>query len=153
MLYEVITNSAEVYRLGLTKRFNNNKGKISFLFKRSKAHWLSEVAVSKFEGNGKVSEIDGLRMGRDSYTLNTGRIRLLDARSGDYYFTNFGSNGDESTSSAFYVFGDLNFKNNWKLDYTLNYRRSVTATSFVAYTGVITSYSIHYTKLYDTSRP
>ena len=129
-------NSAEVYRVGLTKRFNNNKGKISFLFKRSKAHWLSEQAVSRFKGNGEVEEIDGLRMGRDSYTLNTGRIRLLDAKSGDYYFTHFGSDDDENASSAFYVFGDLNFKNNWKLDYTLNYRYSETATSFVAYTGV-----------------
>ncbi len=47
-------NRAEVYRLGLTKRFNNNKGKVTFLFKKSKANWFTDQAVSIFKGNGEI---------------------------------------------------------------------------------------------------
>lgn len=130
-------NTAEVYRFGLTKRFNNNKGKVSFLFKRSKAHWFTDQAVSRFKGNGEVEEIEGLRMGRDSYALNTGTLRLLDSKSGAYYNTHIGTNDDENISNAFYVFGDLNLKNNWKLDYTLNYRYTETSIAYLAYTGVV----------------
>jgi hypothetical protein len=67
--------TTSLYRIGLTKRFDN--GKISFLYKYSNAISISDNAISIYNKGGEVDEIHGLRMGRDSYVLNSGRVRLL----------------------------------------------------------------------------
>ncbi|MFV0592008.1 MAG: hypothetical protein ACK5M7_11540 [Draconibacterium sp.] len=113
---------ASLYRVGLTKRFKDNKGKISFLYKYSNASAIPDRAVSIYNEGGEVDEIPGLRMGRDSYVLNSGRIRLLDNKTGEYYFFNMASEQADNVAHSFFVVGDYKLKNNWNLDYTLNYK-------------------------------
>jgi hypothetical protein len=125
-----------LYRLGLTKRFKNNKGKISFLYKYSKAAAFTDYAISVFQKGGEVKELDNIRMGKDSYVLNTGRVRFLDALSGNYYYADLGTDDLASEAHAFYIVGDNKLKNNWTLDYTLNYRYAETSPFALNYQAI-----------------
>lgn len=129
-------STASLYRIGLTKRFNNNKGKISFLYKYSNASNINDMAISIYNKGGKVDEMPGIRMGRDSYVLNSGRIRLLDAKSGEYYSFNMASDQIDNVANAFYIVGDYKLKNSWKLDYTLNYKYAEAAPFNLNYQGI-----------------
>ena len=126
--------TTSLYRIGLTKRFNN--GKISFLYKYSNAISISDNAISIYNKGGKVDEIPGIRMGRDSYVLNSGRVRLLDNKTGEYYFMDMASDDAANIAHAFYVVGDYNLKNKWKLDYTLNYKYAEAAPVAMNYQGI-----------------
>lgn len=61
---------AQFYTAGLTRLFNNDRGRFSVFYKYNVTHpltTLANYAPFTYDGDGKVSELNGFRMGRDSY--------------------------------------------------------------------------------------
>ena len=77
---------AQFYTAGLTHLYNNEKSKFSIYYKYNNVHPLTAAAnyaPFTYDGDGEVSEIDGFRMGRDSYLPVDGMIQFRDVRTGE----------------------------------------------------------------------
>ena len=60
----------EIYHAGLTRLFNNGRGKISLLYKHSRSENPASYANAApfiYVGDGSVKEIDGFKLGTNSY--------------------------------------------------------------------------------------
>lgn len=106
-------DETKILRLGLTKFFSGNHGQINFLYKFSDSFTQSDFAVFKYERDGKVSELDGFKIGRDSYTLNSGKIQLLDMTNGQYYWSETNGNHSKVTAHNIDINGNYLFNNGW----------------------------------------
>ena len=76
---------AQFYTAGLTHLLNQEKSKFSVYYKYTAVHPLTAAAnyaPFTYDGDGKVSEIEGFRMGRDSYLPVDGMIQFRDVRTG-----------------------------------------------------------------------
>ncbi|WP_316832485.1 hypothetical protein [Pedobacter aquatilis] len=118
------SDKTQIYRAGLTKRFNNNKGEISFLYKYAKSISLTNYAVFQYKENGQVQELDNFRIGRDSYIINDGILKFKDIQTGQYSYKNEGNNDAASTSHSFDVLGNYQLKNDWKFNFSTRFRRA-----------------------------
>lgn len=79
------TDRTQMYRAGLTYAFNNNKGKLSLLYKYANLRPLATAAMYApfvYDGNGKVSELPGFKLGRDSYLPTDGTMEYMDVHTG-----------------------------------------------------------------------
>lgn len=110
-------DETKIMRLGLTKFFTGNHGQINFLYKYSDSFTQSDYAVFRYEEGGKVSEIDGFKIGRDSYTLNTGKIRLLDISTGEYYWSETDGSHSKVTAHNIDINGNYLFNNAWNFKF------------------------------------
>ncbi len=107
----------QIYRFGVTKRFDNNKGEISVLYKYAKSASLSNYAVFKYKEGGKVEEIDGFKIGRDAYILNTGMYKFKNLKTGEYMWADMGGKDNESFSHVVDVLGNYKLNNDWNLKF------------------------------------
>lgn len=108
----------KIFRVGLTKYFNNNRGVINFLFKYSDSRNIHDYAYFRYEKGGNVTEMDNFKIGRDSYILRSGKVRFKDIISGEYYWSDIDSYNAKSVSNNFSVFGKYLLKNNWDLNFS-----------------------------------
>lgn len=77
---------AQFYTAGLTHLFNNDRGRISVFYKYNVTHPLTALAnyaPFTYDGDGKVSELKGFRMGRDSYLPVDGMMQYRDVKTGE----------------------------------------------------------------------
>lgn len=77
---------AQFYTAGLTHLFNNDRGRISVFYKYNITHPLTALAnyaPFTYDGDGKVSELKGFRMGRDSYLPVDGMMQYRDVKTGE----------------------------------------------------------------------
>lgn len=77
---------AQFYTAGLTRLFNNDRGRFSVFYKYNVTHPLTALAnyaPFTYDGNGKVSELKGFRMGRDSYLPVDGMMQYRDVKTGE----------------------------------------------------------------------
>ena len=77
---------AQFYTAGLTHLFNNDRGRISVFYKYNVTHPLTSLAnyaPFTYDGDGKVSELKGFRMGRDSYLPVDGMMQYRDVKTGE----------------------------------------------------------------------
>ncbi|QZT36079.1 hypothetical protein K5X82_12390 [Halosquirtibacter xylanolyticus] len=75
----------QIYKFGLTKLFNNNKGHLSFIYHYSKSKPVANAAAEAsfiYKGDGEVEEIPGLSLGTTSYLSSDGKIEYVDVRNG-----------------------------------------------------------------------
>lgn len=80
------TDRTQMYRAGLTYAFDDNKGKISVLYKYANLRPLTSAASYApfvYDGNGKVSELAGFKLGRDSYLPTDGTMEYMEVLSGE----------------------------------------------------------------------
>lgn len=117
-------DKTQIYRGGLTKRFNQNKGEISFLYKYAKSISLTNYAVFQYKENGQVQELDNFRIGRDSYIINDGVLKFKDVQTGQYAYKNLAGNEAASTSHSFDVLGDYKLRNDWNFNFSTRFRRA-----------------------------
>ena len=82
---------AQFYTAGLTRLFNNDRGRFSVFYKYNVTHPLTALAnyaPFTYDGDGKVSELKGFRMGRDSYLPVDGMMQYRDVKTGELVTNN-----------------------------------------------------------------
>jgi len=122
------SDKTQIYRAGLTKRFKKDKGEISFLYKYAKSISLTNYAVFQYKENGQVQELDNFRIGRDSYIINDGTVKVKDILTGEFSYKNLGNNDAASTSQSFDVLGNYKLGNGWKFNFSTRFRYAEATT-------------------------
>jgi hypothetical protein len=120
-------DNTQIHRLGITKRLGT-KGEISLLYKYARSASFSNYGPFFYKKDGKISELDNFRLGRDSYLPSDGIVRVKELF-GDKYHTKDLSSADAFTDShTLDLLGNYQFDNNLKLKYVFRYHnaRSVT---------------------------
>ncbi len=82
---------AQFYTAGITHLFNQDKGRFSVFYKYNVTHPLTtsaNYAPFTYDGDGKVSEVKGFRMGRDSYLPVDGMMQYRDVKTGELVTNN-----------------------------------------------------------------
>ncbi len=82
---------AQFYTAGITHLFNQDKGRFSVFYKYNVTHPLTtsaNYAPFTYDGDGKVSEVKGFRMGRDSYLPVDGMMQYCDVKTGELVTNN-----------------------------------------------------------------
>lgn len=104
---------AQFYTAGLTRLFNNDRGRFSVFYKYNVTHpltTLANYAPFTYDGNGKVSELNGFRMGRDSYLPVDGTMQYRDVKTGELVTNNLydiiKTRTHEATALLDYDFGN-----------------------------------------------
>lgn len=105
------TDRAQMYRGGLTYMFDENKGKISAMYKYANVHSLvaaASYAPFVYDGNGKISELPGFKLGRDSYLPTDGTMEYMDVYTGEKKISRLYDMGlNKSNEIALYFDYDL----------------------------------------------
>lgn len=104
---------AQFYTIGLTHLFSNDRGRVSVFYKYNITHpltTLANYAPFTYDGDGKVSELKGFRMGRDSYLPVDGMMQYRDVKTGKLVNNNLydiiKSHTHEATALLDYDFGN-----------------------------------------------
>ncbi len=116
------SDRTQIYRAGLTKKFNNGKGQISFLYKYANSASLTNYAVFRYKEGGKVEEYNDFKIGRDSYIVNDGIMKFKDILTGETKFADMGGSDAASTSHTFDILGNYDLANDWKLNFSTRFR-------------------------------
>ncbi len=111
-------DETKIFRAGVTKYFNNNKGQITALYKYADSYNVGNYAVFQYGENGKVTELDDFRIGRDSYVVNDGKIKMKDILSGKNYWASMSGNDNRSKSHNIDIFGNYFFDNDWNFKFS-----------------------------------
>src|SRR6218665_1595894 len=77
---------------------------ISIQYKYADSYSITNYAVFQYGENGKVSELDNFRIGRDSYVVRDGQIKMKDILSGNIYWANMDGNDSRNTSHNIDIF-------------------------------------------------
>ncbi|MCC9169071.1 hypothetical protein [Pontibacter harenae] len=115
--FATYSDRTQVYRAGLTKRFDNRKGEISFLYKYTNSASLNNYAIFRYNEGGKAEELSDFRIGRDSYVVNDGILRFKDILTGEFSNQDMGTSDAASFSHSFDVLGHYQLKNNWRFNF------------------------------------
>ena len=104
---------AQFYTAGLTRLFNNDRGRFSVFYKYNVTHPLTALAnyaPFTYDGDGKVSELQNFRMGRDSYLPVDGMMQYRDVKTGELVTNNLydiiKTRTHEATALLDYDFGN-----------------------------------------------
>lgn len=137
---------AQMYRAGLTYAFNENKGKISVMYKYANLRPLTSAASYApfvYDGDGKVSELPGFKLGRDSYLPTDGTLDYIDVRTGQYVSsTMYDMVLNKSNELAAYF--DYNFDNDISLAIKAKYTDSDNNGLDMVPVGVTADQTVNY---------
>ncbi|WP_308226482.1 TonB-dependent receptor [uncultured Prevotella sp.] len=104
---------AQFYTAGLTRLFNDDRGRFSVFYKYNVTHPLTALAnyaPFTYDGDGKVSELKGFCMGRDSYLPVDGMMQYRDVKTGKLVTNNLydiiKTRTHEATALLDYDFGN-----------------------------------------------
>ena len=119
-----------ITKVGLEKKYKN--GNVRLLYKYANCRFImTNYSPMIYEGDGKTSEFEGFRIGRDSYILGSGMIPYYDLRTGEAKTADAASsNYLESVSHTVYLTGEHRFREGmlkkWRLNYTLSFMHDET---------------------------
>ena len=110
----------QIYHGGLTRLFNNNRGKVSLLYKfarNSNPGNMLNAAPFIYVGDGSVKEFPGFALGTASYGPKTGTVRYMDIMDGKMKAGDL-ADLSESYSHEVTLLTDYTFNNGlkWNLD-------------------------------------
>ena len=111
-------DETKIFRAGVTRYFNDNKGQITALYKYADSYNVGNYAVFQYGENGKVTELDDFRIGRDSYVVNDGKIKMKDILSGREYWASMSGNDNRSKSHNIDIFGNYLLDNGWNFKFS-----------------------------------
>lgn len=84
-----MSDRTQIYKAALTRRFANNKGKISFLYKYAYSNILTDgTGPFHYQKDGSVEPSGDFRMGRDSYLPSDGKLDYMDVVTGEIVHSN-----------------------------------------------------------------
>ncbi|MCC9138461.1 hypothetical protein ACFSKU_11025 [Pontibacter silvestris] len=115
--FATYSDRTQIYRAGLTKRFANQKGEISFLYKYANSASLTNYALFQYNEGGKAEELPNFRIGRDSYIVNDGILRFQDFVTGEYVNGDMGTSDAAAFSHSFDIIGHRLLNNGWKFNF------------------------------------
>lgn len=111
-------DETKIFRAGVTKYFKEDKGKISFIYKHTDSYNVGNYAVFQYGENGKVTELDDFTIGRDSYVVKDGKIKMKDILSGESYWANMAGNDNRSSAHNVDIFGNYKLDNGWNFKFS-----------------------------------
>jgi hypothetical protein len=123
----------QMYKVGLTKTFDKNKGNFSILYKYSKSKDLGSFigysyAPFIYKGDGSIKQLSGIPLGTTSNVQREGLIQYMDILTGE---KKTGSLNDDniSGSNANEITGLFNYKfdNGMNLKMSAKYQKSVSS--------------------------
>lgn len=113
----------QIYHAGITRLFNNNRGKISLLYKHSRSENPGNIANSApfiYVGDGSVKEIDGFKLGTNSYVPRGGAFQYMDIMDGKMKTWNFGDNFNNRANELALI-ADYRFNNDLLWNFNMKY--------------------------------
>lgn len=118
--FDEYADRTQIYRGGLTRLFNNNKGKISLLYKYAYSrNSLNQLNAAPFiyVGDGSIKELPGFEPGLASYGPVDGNIEYMDIMDGKMKKANLRDMAD-NRSHEVTLLTDYTFDNGlkWNLD-------------------------------------
>ncbi|MCL7987105.1 hypothetical protein M8998_04020 [Sphingobacterium sp. lm-10] len=132
-------DDTQIIRAGLTKRFNNDRGQISLLYKYSNSYTLTNFAPFVYEPGGRVTELENFRIGRDSYFVRDGMIRLHDIRTGVTEWESITGNNATSRANNIDVVGNYLLNNDWNFKFSARLHSSRVARTTIFPVGTFVS--------------
>lgn len=118
--FDEYADRTQIYRAGLTRLFDNNRGKITLQYKyaysRNHGNELN-AAPFIYVGDGSIKEIPGFTPGLSSYGPQSGEIEYMDVMDGKMKTANLRDLAD-NRSHEVALLTDYAFDNGWK--WTLN---------------------------------
>lgn len=118
--FDEFADRTQIYRAGLTRLFDNNKGKITLQYKyaysRNQGNELN-AAPFIYNGDGSITEIEGFTPGLSSYGPTNGEISYMDIMDGKMKQANLRDLAD-NRSHEVTLLTDYTFDNDLK--WTLN---------------------------------
>jgi hypothetical protein len=111
-------DETKIFRAGVTKYFNEDKGKISIIYKHSDSYNITTPAVFQYGENGKITELDNFEIGRDSYVVNDGKVKTKDILSGENKWSNLAGNDNRSSAHNIDIFGNYKLDNGWDFKFS-----------------------------------
>lgn len=81
--YATVQSRMQIYKAGLTKVWNDNRGRFSIFYRASNTRDLTDNnGPFYYEGDGSVKLLDGFDLGRDAYLPTDDRLTLMDVMTG-----------------------------------------------------------------------
>ncbi len=119
--FDEYADRTQIYRAGLTRLFNDNKGKISLLYKYAYSrNSLNQLNSAPFiyVGDGSIKEIPGFEPGLASYGPASGEFEYMDIMDGKMKTCNLRDMAD-NRSHEVTLLTDYTFDNGlkWNLDF------------------------------------
>jgi hypothetical protein len=87
------TDRTQLYHAGVTRLFNNGRGKASLLYKYSQSEATGSMNNSApfiYVGDGSVKEMPGFKLGTSSYAPAGGQFQYMDVTNGEMKTASFG---------------------------------------------------------------
>ena len=130
------TDRTQIYKGAITRMFNNNRGKISFLYKYAHSRILVDgTGPFYYQNDGSVKEYGNFRMGRDSYLPSDGKLDYMDIKTGEIISTNMRDrNLNKSTDAGILL--DYNLNDNTRLNVSLKYSHANSDYTNLALSGI-----------------
>ena len=153
--FDEYSDRTQIYHGGLTRLFNNNKGKISLLYKyaysRNPGNMLN-AAPFIYVGDGSIKELDGFEPGTASYGPVSGEILYMDIMDGKIKSANLRDLND-NRSHEVALLTDYTFDNGMKFKLDMKYMNAPEA-NYVDFGGsTITSVDETAGYTYDDGTP
>lgn len=121
--FDEFADRTQIYRAGLTRLFNNNKGKITLQYKyaysRNQGNELN-AAPFIYNGDGSIKEIPGFVPGLSSYGPTSGEIEYMDIMDGKMKQANLRDLAD-NRSHEVTLLTDYTFDNDLKWTLSMKY--------------------------------
>lgn len=121
--FDEYADRTQIYRGGLTRLFNNNKGKISLLYKYAYSrNSLNQLNAAPFiyVGDGSIKELPGFEPGLASYGPVDGNIEYMDIMDGKMKKANLRDMAD-NRSHEVTLLTDYTFDNGLKWNLNMKY--------------------------------
>lgn len=139
------------FKFGITKQFNNNKGKVSLFYKYSEYKGLGDgTAPFIYVGDGSVKEYEGFNLGKDGYMPANSQFTYLNVSTGKMETLERNHSNNAISNDLMLTF-DYNFKPNLKFKWLSKYHYANTNYASFASAGIGTATETSgYTYSYDT---
>lgn len=118
--FDNFSDRTQLYHAGITRLFDNNRGKFSVIYKFSKSNALGSMVNAApfiYVGDGSVKEMPGFKLGTSSYAPEGGRFQYMDVMDGKMKSGRFGDFTDNRAHEVAALF-DYTFLND--LNWTVN---------------------------------
>lgn len=141
-------DDTKLFKAAITKDYSytNGKGSISVLYK----YMNTKTAIGNSQShpfiygeNGEVTELDGFKIGGNSYLEQSAKMWFLDAKSGKMVERDV-RNDYNTESSTFDVIGKNTFKNNYDLNYIVRLHSANSGTYLNSVSNIVQRNSDQY---------